>query len=174
MNIAIRTLGLAALLVAASGTRALSAQTTVGSFSVTADKDAMTDEDRSMAAASAARDGLRDPVLAWLCMEDGLNIMYKWDKYFIGEDDEVEVMFRLGDQPAMGFSGWGLSVDNTAAFIPMRLVNPITQQAMAASRIVMRVRDSDGEELTDAFNIDGLGEALKSLPCATRALAGQR
>lgn len=174
MNIAFRTLGLAALLFAASGTRALTAQSGAGAFLIAADKDEMTDEDRSMAWVAAPRDGIREPVLAWTCMEDGLNIMYQWDKYFIGDDDKVEIMFRLGDQPPMGFTEWGMSTNNKAAFIPMRLVNPITQQAMGAARMIMRVRDSDGEELTDTFTIEGLGEALKSLPCATRALSGQR
>lgn len=173
MSTRFRLLCSAVLLAAAAGAHPLHAQAsaTYGSFSLEVDKDPMSDADRSGLYAGTDRDGIRQPLLGWRCMEDGLNVMYMWDKYFIGSDDEVEVMFRFDTSPASPFMSWTVSTDHKAGFAPMSMVTEFTRQAIAGGRLTLRVRDSDGEVLTDSFSLSGLGQGLPHLSCAAATSA---
>ena len=41
-----------------------------------------------------------------------------------------------------------------------------TGQALKGKTVILRATDSDGETITETFQLAGLADALKKLPCA--------
>lgn len=164
----LRPLALAAA-VAALAPRGLPAQAAdplpVGDFFYAEMHEGAT-ADRSLLFTLAPPDGYREPSLAWRCMEDGLNVMYAWDKYFIGDGEGgAEVRFRFdGGEPSPMLS-WDISTDHSAAFLPLDRVADFTREAADSLEVEMQVRDSDGEVLTDRFPLGALLDGLERLPC---------
>lgn len=145
----------------------------IGSFAILMNQDPITDVDRSMIGTHALESGDRSALLVWRCMEDGLNVIYQWDKYFGGDsDDDVSIIFRFDSAPAWD-AQWAqlLGEEQDAAWIRMSQVAPVTRAALGARKIAVRVRDPlDGETITDQFEIDGLLPALRRLSCASDLL----
>lgn len=169
MTRTLRRLALVAAL-AALAPRAAAAQAAepvpVGDFFYARMQDAATDGDRSLLFTVAPRDGYREPSLAWRCMADGLNVMYAWDKYFIGDGQGgAEVRFRFDGGDPSPMASWDISADHSAAFLPLDSVAGFTRTAAASLEVEMQVRDSDGEVLTDRFPLGALMEGLERLPC---------
>jgi hypothetical protein len=149
------------------------AQETIGSFAIIPNKDPITDADRGLVGTVALDSGDRSALLVWRCMEDGLNVIYQWDRYFGGDsDDDVALVWRFDSEPASN-PQWAqlLDKDQDSAWIRMNQVAPFTRAALAAGRVAVRVTDPlDGETITDQFNLDGLQPALRRLSCASDLL----
>lgn len=170
----LRTFLLAAALAPAVPAAA-AAQQSIGSFTLVRDLDAITDVDRSAIGTPALDSGDRTSVLVWRCMEDGLNVVYDWDKYFGGDDDDdVLFVWRFDKNPAWDPEYARLFTDgNTSAWIRMSTVESFTRAAVKAGRVVIRVTDPlDDETITDTFELEGLRAALGELTCARSLVAG--
>jgi hypothetical protein len=144
----------------------------VGSFRVTATKDPITDVVRH----SIMADGVAKPGplgLSWSCREDGLNVLFVWSRYLMGEDDAIPVDYRFPGQPAVS-KDWDMSTSHKGAFIPMSDVKTFTASALTATSVLLRVMDRDGDVVTETFKLDGLAEALGTLPCAARHQSNQQ
>ena len=165
---------LVATLLLALAPAPAAAQETIGSFMVVMNKDPIDDVDLSAIGTPALDSGDRTALLVWRCMEDGLNVIYQWDKYFGGDsDDDVSLVWRFDSDPAWD-SQWAqlLGEEQKSAWIRMSQVAPVTRAALGARTIAVRVRDPlDGETITDQFEIDGLLTALRKLSCARHVLA---
>ncbi|HEY0969653.1 MAG TPA: hypothetical protein VGE02_01615 [Gemmatimonadales bacterium] len=155
------------------------AQETIGSFAVVPNRDPITDADRGVVGTVALDPGDRAALLVWKCMEDGLNVIYQWDRYFGGdEDDDVALVWRFDSEPAWERQ-WAqlLDQEQNSAWIRMHQVTPFTGAALAARKVAVRVTDPlDGETITDQFELDGLLPALRQLSCAgdlLRSLGGR-
>ncbi len=150
------------------------AQETIGSFAVVPNKDPITDADRGMVGTVGLDSGDRSAILAWKCMEDGLNVIYQWDSYFGGDsDDDVALVWRFDGEPASSRQ-WAqlLDRDQDSAWIRMSQVAPFTRSAVGARKVAIRVTDPlDDETITDQFDLDGLLPALRHLSCASGLLA---
>ena len=85
-----------------------------GAFTYVKHSDPMSDADRSFV---STRTGERS--LAWKCLSDGLNVGFRFNKYFIGDDGTVRVQHRFPPAPAAPEGAWDRSVDKTAPFLPM-------------------------------------------------------
>jgi hypothetical protein len=138
----------------------------IGAFTVTSAKDPMSDANRN----SIMADGVAKPGphgLAWSCREDGLNVTFVWGRYLMGDDSSIPVAYRFPNQPAVS-KGWDIATSHKAAFIPMSEVKTFTAAALTAESVTLRVTDRDGDVVTESFKLDGLAEALRTLPCAAR------
>ena len=154
---------------------AAAAQQSIGSFMVVRNVDAITDVDRSVVGTPALDSGDRTSLLVWRCMEDGLNVVYDWDKYFGGDDDDdVLLVWRFDRDPAWEPEYARLFTDgNKSAWLRMGTVESFTRAAVKAGRVVVRVTDPlDDETITDTFELDGLRTALGELTCA-RSILGR-
>ena len=143
----------------------------IGAFTVKSEKDPMSDANRN----SIMADGVEKPGphgLAWLCREDGLNVMFFWGRYLMSHDSSISVAYRFPNQPAVA-KGWDMATIHKAAFIPMSQVKTFTSMAQTADSVTLRVMDRDGDVVTETFRLDGLAEALRTLPCATRQQSTQ-
>jgi len=144
----------------------------IGDFFYVISADPFDDHDRSMIATIelGADEYLDDNAfLAWRCLSDGLNVIYAFNSYMGGDDeDRVLVRYRIDGQEATDFESWSLMQGNDAAWIPMQWVSQFTDQAVGASKVVFRVTDPlDGETLTHEFSLAGLGQALSRLSCSS-------
>lgn len=144
----------------------------IGDFFFVASADPFEDDDRSMVATIeiGADEYVDDNAfLAWRCLSDGLNVIYGFNSYMGGDDDDrVLVRYRIDSREATDFESWSMMQGNDAAWIPMHWVSQFTAQAMAGSKVVFRVTDPlDGETLTHEFSLAGLGQALTRLSCAS-------
>jgi hypothetical protein len=102
------------------------------------------------------------------CLEDGLNILVIWGKYFAGDDEgRVAVRHRIDDQAAGPEEMWEMFAGQEMAWMPMHLVGEFVAAARAGRRILIRVVDPfDGETITNEFELVGFGPALDQiLPC---------
>jgi hypothetical protein len=148
----------------APGTAVAQSEDRFGAFTVSRSTDPITDADRSIVgtpATAVSGGSRRSPILGWRCMSDGLNVVYMFDRYLI----DASVLYRFdSDQPSQ-LDVWDMLTSHQGAAIPIRMVAEFTTQAMVAQRVVLRVTDRDGEQLTDTFSLNGLTKALPQLPC---------
>lgn len=164
------TLALGAVVLASmAGAQSAAAQEIeeIGDFYYAEVRDEMTDENQSLIMVMAEEDGYREPTLMWTCNDDGgYIVMYKWDKYFIGNNrDGADVMFRFDDGSPSPADSWSISDDHKAAFLPLDITDQFTQITAQSQRLILRVEDSDGERLTDVFPLNGFQQALERLNC---------
>ncbi len=171
----VRALSINVMLMLAFGivsTAAAQEPEQIGDFFYVSSTDPFDDADRSLIATIEidAEEYVDDTAfLAWRCMSDGLNVVYGFNSYMGGdEEDRVLVRYRIDDDQPTEFESWGLMQGNDAAWIPMHWVSQFTAQAMAANKVVFRVTDPlDGETLTHEFSLAGLSQAIGRLSCAT-------
>lgn len=140
----------------------------VGSFEYKRIADKMTDEDRSMIG-TRGDDAPARRLLVWRCMEDGLNVAFDWDKYFVGNSaaSTVSVQYRFPPAPMVA-GDWDMSTNHEIGFVPMHHVQAFTAGALKSATVILRATDNDGETVTESFKLDGLAEGLKLLPCAMK------
>lgn len=145
----------------------------IGSFLLYRSLDTVTVADRSFIVTpgtTITRE--RTPLLMWRCLADGLNVIYAFDRPFLGNDfSEVRVVYGFeGDAPSE-IEAWELMPNSESAWMPMRGVWSFTKRAARAATVTVRVIDRDGEQLTDSFVLDGLMQALPFLQCYSTAAA---
>jgi|GEM_PF-1493046 len=109
----------------------------------------------------------RNAMLAWRCFSDGLNIVYFFDKYLAGDDDEdVVVRYRIDRQEPSDRLYWQLLVVQKSAYMRMNMVDSFTELAIAGSEVRLEVTDPlDGERMVDNFSLKGLQDGLNDLHC---------
>lgn len=134
---------------------------TVGAFTVMASKDPMSDEDRS--GIFATSDG--NTIFGFRCLSDGLNVVFGFGKYFMGDNDRVPVIYRFPPAEAAKVQQWPISTNNQNSFMPMGTVKEFTKEALTSQTVVFRATDRDGDQVTAQFKLDGLADALKRLSC---------
>jgi hypothetical protein len=155
----------AALLAVSSAAHDLAAQEVrIGSFVYVQSADPIDDSNRSFIAAMQPDDD-SDAAITWRCMEDGLNVVLEIGKYYGGDDDdEIQVITRVDQDPNSGIVYWPLLQGNTAAYMPMDRVEAFTERAKRARQIAIRAIDPlDGETLTFVFPVLELERALERL-----------
>lgn len=110
-----------------------------------------------------------DTNLNWYCMLGRLRIMLMLGTYMGGDrDDEIRVRYRFDDRDASGYEYWELGSSHESAFMKIRRVQNFTREAMSSSKLMIRAVDPlDGETKNYSFGLEGLGEALKELPCTS-------
>jgi hypothetical protein len=145
------------------------AQERIQDFYFVVSKDEFDDSDRSFVytpalSADDTRSGAR---LLWRCLEDGLNVIYRYDKYLAGDsDEELRVRYRVDDLAATDFAYWGMMTDNKATWMPMQRIQDFTATAMRGMKLVIEAEDpADSERVRDSFSLRGLGAALDYLKC---------
>jgi hypothetical protein len=79
--------------------------------------------------------------------------------------DTITIAYRFAPQAAVTRQ-WDLQRSHKDAYMPMSDVQAFTQEALTAETVLLRVTDVDGDSITASFKLDGLAEALKTLPCA--------
>jgi hypothetical protein len=165
----------AALLALASLAGRAAAQAdvqTVGSFSTLRKADPISDEDRSNATVATADSSA---VMWWQCFGDTAGVFAAFKEP--PEGDEVDAVYRFDQDrpdttvltaaPSDGYVWLYFSEEETYA---------LTQRAMSAGRLVLRVWDADDSTRDFIFPLNGGGRALRTLPCVTRMrppMAGQ-
>lgn len=104
--------------------------------------------------------------LAWRCAGPTLEVVYGWDKYFLGRQGNVQVTSSVDQRPRSG--AWRLGDNNRSSAMPSSLVGAFTRAAKAGRVALFTVRDlSDGETPLDAFSLMGLTRSLQRLPCSS-------
>lgn len=163
-----KVLALAFLAFSLLSTMASGQSSRYGRFSFVADVDEFDGRDTSFVYTESKTDSSRDAALIWRCLADGLNILYRWDKYLGGDsDNEVRVRYRIDGSEPVGPQYWGLMQSRKSGHAPMNLVQTLSAEAKAGKELLIEVVDPlDGERLTDRFSLIGLSEALKRLSCA--------
>lgn len=154
--------GLAVALLFTLASVAASQQTTVGAWMVTKTSDPITDADRSSIIVISGKS-----VFGFRCTADGLSSMMVLGRFFMGEDDRVQVVYRFPPHPAVGPHPWSLSTNNQAAFVPRGDIRTLITQGLANPSLIIRATDRDGDTVTGEFKLEGFAEALKHLPCYT-------
>jgi hypothetical protein len=138
-------------------------------FALRVGRDEFDDSDRSFIYTIALNADRSRPeaALVWRCMDDGLNVMYNFDRSLTGDRDaEVLVRYRIDDLPPTGFEYWGLMTTNKAAWMPMHQIRDFTLVALRSARIVVEVEDPvDHQRVRDTFSLQGLAPALLRLQC---------
>ena len=136
--------------------------------------DQMTDQDRSFVVTTNEDS---TATLAWQCREDGLQVLYRFETYAIGEVlggwRVVSIQHRFPPAHAAPPRRWLLLPGQKAAVTPRpEDMTAFTRQALAFPRVIMRVLDTDGDVVTHEFSLGGLSDALQNLSCAKPLLAG--
>lgn len=145
---------------------------TVGAFSTLRKADPITDVDRSNATVASADSGA---VMWWQCFGDTVGVFAAFREP--PEGDEVDAVYRFDQDrpdttvlvpaPSDGYVWLYFAEEETYA---------MTQRAMSAGRLVLRVWDADDSTRDFIFSLNGGGRALRTLPCVTRMrppVAGQ-
>ncbi len=137
------------------------AQERYGDWVYIRSSDPFDDSDRS--AVAVINDDGR--FLTFKLMDDGLNVIYSWDKYFGGDrDNDVIVRYRIDNNPPSGEQYWRMLQGNRSAYIRMNRVAGFMREARTGRRIVIEVRDPlDGERIRSEFSLNGLDRALQRL-----------
>ena len=144
------------------GHTSLLAQTASGDFIHSPRIDDFTDEDRSNIAVIAEDN---ESVLVWRCDPNGMAVMLTTG-YMIGEDDKVDIMWRVDrDEPSPTVRG-SQNTANTAAFLPANRVYSFTREAKAGATVIFQVTDPfDREPERHRFSLMGLTASLRLLSC---------
>lgn len=139
---------------------------TFGAFQFQKSLDAMTDADRSVAVTAGTQlRGNRVALLGWRCLAGGLTVSWMYGKYLNGSDGAVTVQYRFDHTKAAAVRRWLLTTNHEGVSLPKQRTAAFTELALSASTLALQVTDTDGEQLTDAFSLDGLSDALQMLPC---------
>lgn len=133
-----------------------------GDFFLTRQLDDFTDEDRS--SIMVASEDL-ESALAWVCQEGAMYVLLTTG-YMIGQDDEVDIMWRVDrNEPSPTIRGPQGSA-NTAAVLPRHRIYSFTREAMAGTTVVIQVTDPfDRDAERHRYSLMGLTASLRLLSC---------
>lgn len=103
--------------------------------------------------------------LSFMHMEDGINVVLLWGKYFGGDRlDRVQVTYRIDSQVAVGPRNWHLMTSKRAAWMPMNEIAGFRQALSRGQTITIRIVDPlDGETITTAFPLAGFNNVVRRL-----------
>jgi len=130
--------------------------------------DPMSDEDRSFVFTSDVTEGpgtLRGAAAVWRCRGRELEFAILAAD-FLTSSEPVSVQWRLDDQPPAQPSQWPVSTEGTAVFASDRVRIAITEGALGAQRLRVRLIDYRGTYHDYEFRLDGLNAALRKLSCS--------
>lgn len=159
MHVRLRLLTVLALAVLATPVAAR--QEKIGAFVLTETLDEMTDVLNVMAGAPA--EGARDAMLVWRCTGPSLELLLATGEYLGSQSRPVMFRFDAGEPSRP--EAWSISTTGRAVFSPRQRVASFTTDALAASRVVIRVSDFRRVDHTYRFDLTGLSEVLDRLPC---------
>jgi hypothetical protein len=139
---------------------------TFGAFQFQQSIDPITDADRSvLVTAGTQLRSNRVALLGWRCVAGGLTVSWMFGKYLSGADGLITVQHRFDKTRAAPPRQWVLTTNHEGVSVPAKRVAAFTRAAASANALAIQVTDSDGEQLTDSFSLDGLDEGLHMLPC---------
>jgi hypothetical protein len=153
---------LAALALVLFAPGALAAQ----QFTHHSQRDPMTDADRSVILNTGENQDPRTPSLGWGCGEEGLRMMIVLGGFMGGDRNRVLVQLRFDDAPALPPAMWEMLSSKKVTHAPPEQVWALTDLAMAASRVTVRLVDPlDRESRVNVFRLNNLGPTIRKLPC---------
>jgi hypothetical protein len=139
---------------------------TVGNFSIVRKADPISDEERSNATVVSADSG---SVMWWQCFGDTVGVFAAFKEP--PEGQEVDAVYRFDqDRPDTTVLTASPSDGYVWLYFSEEETYPVTQRAMSAGRLVLRVWDADDSTRDFIFSLSGGGRALRTLPC----VAGMR
>ena len=152
-------------------TSALAQERWFGEWVVTAVVDRFDDTESKLMTSAPLNYAERDMVaLSLMCLEDGLNVVVYWGRYFAGDQNErVQVRYRFDDRAASDEQLWTMTGGNHAAWMPMHLVDEFVRTARSSRSILVRVVDPlDNDTIASETSLEGFSQALDAmLPCAS-------
>lgn len=102
----------------------------------------------------------RSGYLAWACVRGDLRL-YLSPGRSLGEDYQVPVEWRLGDENAAGGYEWDVTDDGRGAYAPEEALAPLTASARVSENLVIEMSGKQAYK----FRLKGLSKALEMLPC---------
>lgn len=146
----------------------------IGNFTLVISVDPINDVDKSyIYTPDLSGIDSRRGALVWRCDGQSIEIFMVAGK-FLNSRENVPTEWRFDQGTPQGPTKWGISVNGTAVFVPSRLWLLFTDEALLATRLVIRVTDYRGEQAIYIFNLTGLKNALDRLPCYAQARANAK
>ena len=106
-------------------------------------------------------------VLSWSCSEDGLMVMFYFDRaMWPTGDGKVAVRYRIDQGEPSEFEHWSLVPGNRGAVILAEHMGIFTRGLMPGTTVQIQVTDNAESTATYRFSLAGLSDGLKRLPCA--------
>lgn len=130
--------------------------------------DPMSDEDRSFVYTPDVTEGsgaLRRAAAIWRCKGPELESVISAAD-FLTTSEPVSVQWRLDDQPPAEPDRWPVSTEGTAVFASDLLRVALTEGALGAHRLRVRLTDYQGTYHDYEFDLAGLDAALRKLGCS--------
>ena len=109
-----------------------------------------------------------ETALAWRCDYGSASLVLVLDKYFVGENDRINVRYQFDDSAEGQFEQWFLE-DNTRA--SNLLPTTFTRSALSADSVSLEAVDPLNDESTTLrFGLADLEGALRGLSCGRELL----
>ena len=132
--------------------------------------DPLSGGDRSYIATTAVRASYgydyTQGTLAFACLRDGLNVLYRFDSFMAGDADlEVFVTIGFDDKKPLN-QYWELNTERKGAFIRIDRVSWFVNEAKSGRLLNICAEDPfDNETICHTFSLMGASAALNSLSC---------
>jgi hypothetical protein len=148
----------------------VSAQETVGAFTLAVERDATGANRHSISttALPASVTAAHGASLTWVCVNDALRVFYTSGVPLRGDDvGGVEVTYETDPAAGQVDDDWWVSSDGQRVVAPAESTEDFTRRAREAGVMVVGVRDP-GTALrrSHRFSMRGFGDAIARLPCA--------
>jgi hypothetical protein len=151
-------LALAALCLAAPPA---AAQARMGSFVYFDQKDPITDANSSYIYAEEASGGFMPAMLMYKCEGNEVLAAIKGAGFYM--EESLPVTWRFDQQPPRT-APWRIA-DVQWVILPMEFQQEFRTVSESATRLAVRVHESDGQFKTYVFNMDGFGRAVAAMGC---------
>jgi hypothetical protein len=139
------------------------AQTRMGAFTFHDEKDPITDENSSYIYTEEAEGGFMPATLLYKCEDGEVLTLLKGNGFYM--DDELQVTWRF-DQQEPQTASWRVA-EVQWLIPPMENQETFRTSALTASRLAIRVRESDGGSRTYLFNLNGFTRGFQAMGCGT-------
>jgi hypothetical protein len=149
-------LALAAVCLAASPA---AAQQRMGSFVFFDQKDPITDENSSYIYVEEAAGGFMPATLMYKCEGNEVLAAIKGNGFYM--EEALQVTWRF-DQQEPQTAPWRIA-EIQWVILPMEHQEAFRTASESASRLAVRVHESDGQSKTYVFNLDGYGRAVAAM-----------
>lgn len=139
----------------------VSAQQRMGAFTFHDEKDPITDENSSYIYTEEANGGFMPATLVFKCEDGEVLSIVKGNGFYM--DDELQVTWRF-DQQEPQTAPW--RVAEVQWLIPfMEHQEAFRTTALTASRLAIRVHESEGGSKTYLFNLNGVTRGIQAMGC---------
>jgi hypothetical protein len=143
----------------------LAQQEKIGSVTYVPSRDLLTHTNNSSIMVMSDDDSESPGAIAIKCFTEGIGLVVFVGKWFSGgRQEEVLVSYRFDDNAIVGPTYWPLASSNhTFVLAPNDVSAEFIASARRANYVVVRLVDSDGEQVTHRYPLSGFSRGLSRL-----------